>query len=468
MIDKREILEFASTLKLAPNVVEKDYVLGWILAGISNNSELDSWAFKGGTCLKKCFFETYRFSEDLDFTLSAAGHIDEDFLKKVLSDTCTWITEESGITLPREQISVDIYTNPRGKLSCQGKLGYRGPLSLPTNAGWPKIKLDLTSDERVVLPPSRRPVFHPYSDSPEGGISVNCYAYTEAFAEKFRALGERTRPRDLYDVVNLFRHLDGRPSPFVLRDVLKQKCEYKSIPVPTMEALAPFKEDLEAKWQAMLAHQLPVLPQVADFWAALPEIFDWITTGAAAPQREIIRAGASEISTIRSRVLPMSIPSRARQALEIIRFAATNQLCVDLSYDGKVRRIEPYSLRETADHNYVLHAIRSDSGDHRSYRLDRIQSASVSSQSFSPRYVIELTESGPVPVVQSTAQPRSERTAPKGSTRSKNNGPTYVYRCPSCGKTFERKSMNASLNPHKNSQGFQCYGSNGTFVRTKY
>jgi hypothetical protein len=34
MIDKREILETASSLILLPNVVEKDYVLGWLLAGI--------------------------------------------------------------------------------------------------------------------------------------------------------------------------------------------------------------------------------------------------------------------------------------------------------------------------------------------------------------------------------------------------------------------------------------------------
>jgi len=33
--------------------------------------------FKGGTCLKKVFFETYRFSEDLDFTLRAEALIDE-------------------------------------------------------------------------------------------------------------------------------------------------------------------------------------------------------------------------------------------------------------------------------------------------------------------------------------------------------------------------------------------------------
>ncbi len=70
MIDKREILEQASALKLLPHVVEKDYVLGWILGGIYANAALvDSWVFKGGTCLKKCYFETYRFSEDLDFTL---------------------------------------------------------------------------------------------------------------------------------------------------------------------------------------------------------------------------------------------------------------------------------------------------------------------------------------------------------------------------------------------------------------
>jgi len=31
VIDKREILEAASTFQLLPNVVEKDYVLGWLL-----------------------------------------------------------------------------------------------------------------------------------------------------------------------------------------------------------------------------------------------------------------------------------------------------------------------------------------------------------------------------------------------------------------------------------------------------
>lgn len=34
MIDRQEILEFAAGVGLEPNVVEKDYVLGWMLAGM--------------------------------------------------------------------------------------------------------------------------------------------------------------------------------------------------------------------------------------------------------------------------------------------------------------------------------------------------------------------------------------------------------------------------------------------------
>jgi len=70
-------------------------------------------------------------------------------------------------------------------------------------------------------------------------------------------------------------------------------------------------------------------------------------TEAEAPQRARIETGSGEI-VIRSRVLPMTVPLRSRPALEIIRFAAVNHLCVDLTYDGSVRRIEPYSLRQTS------------------------------------------------------------------------------------------------------------------------
>jgi predicted nucleotidyltransferase component of viral defense system len=84
MIDRCEIIDIATQVSLTPHVVEKDYVLGWFLAGISNPPELQKKLdFQRGTCLKKCFFETYRFSEDLDFTLLNAAHIDDAFAPEV-------------------------------------------------------------------------------------------------------------------------------------------------------------------------------------------------------------------------------------------------------------------------------------------------------------------------------------------------------------------------------------------------
>ena len=58
MINKQEIMSFSKKYKLSPNVLEKDYILNWILYGIANSDILkDKWIFKGGTCLKKCYFE---------------------------------------------------------------------------------------------------------------------------------------------------------------------------------------------------------------------------------------------------------------------------------------------------------------------------------------------------------------------------------------------------------------------------
>ena len=97
MIEKREILDIAQQTSLSPHVVEKDYVLGWMLAGIYRHEELaENWVFKGGTCLKKCFFETYRFSEDLDFTLMKPEQLDAEFLKRVFAEIGEWIYEQTG------------------------------------------------------------------------------------------------------------------------------------------------------------------------------------------------------------------------------------------------------------------------------------------------------------------------------------------------------------------------------------
>ena len=132
MIDRQEILEFAGEVGLDPNVVEKDYVLGWMLAGIAQHPQTrDTWVCKGGTCLKKCYFETYRFSEDLDFTLLDGSHVDETVLRGLFVEITEWIYDQSGIEFPEEARLFEVYRNPRGKKSGHSRIGYRGPMGRP-------------------------------------------------------------------------------------------------------------------------------------------------------------------------------------------------------------------------------------------------------------------------------------------------------------------------------------------------
>lgn len=121
MIDKDEIMAMAGETGLRPDVVEKDFVLGWMLAAIDNSELLQSWVFKGGTCLKKCFFETYRFSEDLDFTLLDESHIDETFLKQQFSNIADWLYETAGVEIVKDRLVFDIYRNRRGEAGMRGE-----------------------------------------------------------------------------------------------------------------------------------------------------------------------------------------------------------------------------------------------------------------------------------------------------------------------------------------------------------
>ncbi len=276
MIAKQEIMDFAREFSLPVNTIEKDYVLGWLLAGIANDAELfEKWIFKGGTCLKKCYFETYRFSEDLDYTLTDANHIDEKFLTDRFKNIGRWIYEAIGIEIIEDTIRFEIYQNNDGKTTVEGRLNYVGPLQRRNNPY--RIKLDLTADEILALPPVLQNVHHPYSDLPSDKIKAFCYNFSEVFAEKIRALSERARPRDLYDVIHLYNHTSGEKSA-VIFDVLKKKCKYKAISLPTMELMAkhPKLHELESEWGNMLSHQVPMLPPKEQFWQELPKMFAWL------------------------------------------------------------------------------------------------------------------------------------------------------------------------------------------------
>ncbi|MDP3181149.1 MAG: nucleotidyl transferase AbiEii/AbiGii toxin family protein, partial [Bacteroidota bacterium] len=87
--------------------IEKDYILSWILKGIAQHEQLSKViVFKGGTVLKKIYFEDYRFSEDLDFTL-INNEISNEQIFEWFRETFKYITEEANI--PLEIIDPDSY-----------------------------------------------------------------------------------------------------------------------------------------------------------------------------------------------------------------------------------------------------------------------------------------------------------------------------------------------------------------------
>jgi hypothetical protein len=163
-------------------------------------------------------------------------------------------------------------------------------------------------------------------------------------------------------------------------------------------------------------------------------------------------------------------------SLEVIRFAAANRLCVQLDYtkesgERSAPTIEPYSVRRTSAGDLLLFGVKADSGESRSYRLDRIRSATVTRQPFHARFTVELTGSGPLAApplertrspaaVPSFSFPAATRTLsrPRQAKPAGAFGAKYSFECTVCGKKFTRSTYDATLNPHKNKEGWPCPG----------
>ncbi len=453
MIGRADIDDRVRAWGLREDVVEKDYVLGWVLWGIGADPLLGrTWIFKGGTCLKKCYIETYRFSEDLDFTVLEDGPIEPDAVLAAVERVQDRVSQESGIDFSLRPPYCK--TRPSGA-SAEGRIYYRGPRNTPGPA---RIKLDLTKDEVVVRPPVLRSISHDYPDALPEPAQVRCYGFEEVFAEKLRAMGERSRPRDLYDIVNLFRRPDFQPYGALVRDVLALKCSWKDIPVPSFESISnsPMFDELRSEWSNMLDHQLRALPDFEHFWSELPRVFAWLD-GEDSPEPVPLAAGEDLWTPP-----PTFWATGPGNRLEPVRFAAVNRLLVDLGYLGRNRLIEPYSLRRSRAGNILLHALRATSREHRAYRLDRIESAQVTTQPFTPRYLVEFPESGSIPARPSARRSAGPYSSP-GRSRAGSSGARYVVLCPTCGKRFRRERPGTQLRRHKDPSGaWYCPARRGT------
>src|SRR5713226_6266297 len=97
MIDKPEIDAKAEELGVHTANVQRDYVFGWLLSGMSqgDNPLRPLLILKGGNCFRKAYFEHARFSNDLDF--STQVELDGGTLLQGLKQACAFASQGSGV-----------------------------------------------------------------------------------------------------------------------------------------------------------------------------------------------------------------------------------------------------------------------------------------------------------------------------------------------------------------------------------
>lgn len=392
MIGLEEIRALATEWGVVESIVEKNYVIGWLLWGIGQDPDLNhKWVFKGGTCIKKCYLETYRFSEDLDFTVLPGGPSKPEELSPILNRILERIHGEAGINFSSRPIYLK---RGRYPFYTEGRIYYQGPRNTPNPES---VKLDILVSEKLVKPPVRRAIGHSFSDDHPGQAKVLSYSLEELFAEKIRAIGERCLSRDLYDIIFLlFRENCFKRQDKLIKSILIEKCKNKGIPVPTFKSIqkSPRFAELEGEWTNMLAHQLPSLPPFESYWQDLPKLFDWLE-GKYQPV-ELASIPAERGEKVIWKPTPELWERGRGTPVESIRFAAINHLQVELGYDGTKRLIEPYSLRQSKEGNILLVAIKVANREQRSYRIDRIESVKITKQPFVPAFRIEFPETGTI------------------------------------------------------------------------
>jgi len=249
MIRPGEIQRIARGAGVRDQQIEKDYVLSWILNGIARHDQLSGiMAFKGGTVLKKFYFEDYRFSEDLDFTL-LDDQVSNDQIFSWFRETFEYIRNEANIPLE----IVDNNEHEDGGINFY--IGYIGPLGgFGSNK---KVKVDISKSEKLEFKPVKKSAFLKYSDLKPHDLL--CYQLEEVLVEKLRSVMQRMQARDFYDIWFLLE-MHGMDVDFVSNE-FSNKCTRKGFSSDAFHSKLNERIPLyKARWKTTLSEQIHDLP----------------------------------------------------------------------------------------------------------------------------------------------------------------------------------------------------------------
>jgi predicted nucleotidyltransferase component of viral defense system len=243
------------------DLIEKDLILHQVLLDLSKNKFFrDNFAFKGGTCLAKCYLDYFRFSEDIDFTWKNQKVFDnksQNELRRYLStviDTTGKIFEEiskmRGLDFKCLKADRNYVEFTGSDKICTFKMWYlsevldrksflKVQMNFVEKPYYPlknaKLRGLISEDnnELVLLFPD----FKEYTEK----IDFNVYDPKEILSEKIRAILTRqgTKARDFLDV-----YLINREFGISLEEVFDCVIEKTSF---TLNLYARYRKNLEEK-----------------------------------------------------------------------------------------------------------------------------------------------------------------------------------------------------------------------------
>jgi predicted nucleotidyltransferase component of viral defense system len=215
-------------------ILEKDYALSYLLVALAETPGLgDQIGLKGGTALRKLYYPSYRFSEDLDYSTVRLGPLAEGahLIEIAINHMEELLQERGPFTIQFEPLTLRL-PHPGQQMAYLVRIQFpyhRHPLC--------RLKIEITIDEPILLPLVLKPVLHEFPEKLAKMVRV--YTLEEIVAEKLRALlqvrgklvergwGASRVCRDYYDLWYVLQQegsMNGK-----IPDLLMHKCAIRHV-----------------------------------------------------------------------------------------------------------------------------------------------------------------------------------------------------------------------------------------------
>lgn len=250
MIDENNLLSFSHYFSDVRQL-EKDYLINLMLKVISINKVSEELVFKGGTALY-LFYGLDRFSEDLDFTYTGKTSID-----KMIDLYLNPIIKDFNLNYRIRKNKGNIIIRNEGKeiSGVRSELFIEGPLFSRTGVGH-KIKIDISARNDIIIKPKAEKLASKYADV--GTTLIYVMNIKEMLVEKFCALTERAKARDLYDIYFLMKYKNIKLDEKMLIEKLNKRNETFNKKI----LLASINKINAKTWKEELSYLIKNLPDL--------------------------------------------------------------------------------------------------------------------------------------------------------------------------------------------------------------